>query len=333
MISTVVVTPTGAASIGTAGLLDSLIKADRAWRLQAGPSWTPLFDVTLVGLDTDPVACKDGVFLRPPRTVDAVRPDLVIVPALDDVDHEASFAANQPWVPWIQKWHQGGARIASSCTGAFLVAATGLLDGRRATTHWLFADLFREWFPEVQLTEDQLIVDDGDAISSGGATAFLTLVLYLVERYGGHARAALAAKVLLVDGHRTSQLPFIGFSATRNHGDPLVRDIQDHIESHLDDRLETDELANRFALSARSLSRRFGAATGRTCQSYIRHARIQHAKVLLETTVEPIGGIRDQVGYTDPAAFRRAFRQEVGITPTDYRIRDGIPSSSPGLER
>jgi transcriptional regulator GlxA family with amidase domain len=329
VISTAVLSPRGAASIGTSGLLDALIKADRSWRLETGSAWAPIFDVALVGLDSGPVACRDGVFLRPPRTADGVHPDLVIIPALDDQEHEASFAANQPWVPWIQKWHRDGARLASSCTGAFLVAAAGVLDGRRATTHWLFADLFRQWFPQVQLVEEELIVDVGDTISSGGATAFLTLVLYLLERYGGHERAALAAKVLLVDGHRRSQLPFIGFSADRNHDDALVREIQNHIDAHLTERLESDDLARRFALSPRSLTRRFRSATGRTSQAYIRHARIKRAKLLLETTADPIGRIRDEAGYADPAAFRRAFRQEAGISPTDYRAMYGMPSTTP----
>jgi transcriptional regulator GlxA family with amidase domain len=323
MISTVVIAPTGAASIGTAGILDTLIKADRSWRLQAGDEWEPLFDVALVGLDDKPVPCKDGVFLQPQQTVNTVRPDLVIVPAIDEEDQEASFAANRAWVPWIKTWHQAGARVASSCTGAFLVADAGLLDGRRATTHWLFAELFHERFPQVTLATDQLIVDVGDIISSGGATAFLTLVLYLTERYGGYERAAFAAKVMLVDANRTSQLPFVAFSPERDHDDTLIREIQDHIDVNLGTDLDAGDIAQKFGLSPRTLTRRFRAATNRTYQAYIRHTRIQRAKLLLETTTEPIGNIRDLVGYQDPAAFRRAFHAEVDISPTEYRARYG----------
>jgi transcriptional regulator GlxA family with amidase domain len=323
MISTAVIAPTGAASIGTAGILDTLIKADRSWKLQAGDDWKPLFDVALVGLNDQPVCCKDGVFLQPQHTTATLRPDLVIVPALDDEDHEASFAGNREWVPWIKHWHDAGARVASSCTGAFLVADTGLLDGRRATTHWLFANLFHEWFPLVTLATDQLIVDDGDIISSGGATAFLTLVLYLIERYGGYQRAAFAAKVMLVDANRTSQLPFVAFNSDRNHDDTLIRDIQDHVDVNLGNNLDASDMASKFGLSPRTLTRRFRSATNRTYQSYIRHARIQRAKFLLETTIEPIGIIQQLVGYQDPTAFRRAFHDEVQISPTEYRARYG----------
>ena len=324
MISVAVIAPTGAASIGTAGILDALIKADHSWKLEAGPAWEPLFDVALVALDDRAIPCKDGVFFHPTQNVDSLAlPDLVVVPALDDEDHEGSFQRNRVWVPWIRTWHDAGARIASSCTGAFLVAAAGLLDGRRATTHWLFADLFHSWFPDVTLATDQLIVDTGDVISSGGATAFLTLVLYIVERYGGHERAAFAAKVLLVDGNRQSQLPFVAFRPARDHNDGLIRQIQDHIDTNLASQLDASALAERFAVSPRTLTRRFRAATGQTYQTYVRRSRIQQAKLLLESTAEPIGNVRALVGYQDPAAFRRAFHTEGAISPREYRTRNG----------
>ena len=324
MISVVVIAPTGAASIGTSGLLDALIKADRSWRVEVGADWKPLFDVRLVGLEAQPIPCKDGVYLDPSCTAsDVDTPDLVLVPALDDEDNDASFELNRSWVPWIRTWHDAGSRVASSCTGAFLLAATGLLDGRRATTHWLFADRFQTRFPTVELATDRLIVDNGDVISSGGATAFLTLVLYLIERYGGHERAMFAAKVLLVDGNRASQLPFVAFSPSRDHGDELVREIQDHVDANLQDELDAAKTAALFALSPRSLSRRFRAATGETYQSYVRQSRIQRAKFLLESTADPIGIIRGAVGYEDPAAFRRAFNTEVALSPTEYRARFG----------
>src|SRR5262249_57662499 len=127
---------------------------------------------------------------------------------------------------------EGGAGIASSCTGAFLVADAGLLDGRPVTTHWLFADELRRRYPKVVLSMDQMIVDDGDIISSGGATAFLNLVLYLVERFGGPDRANLAGKVLLVDG-RDSQLPYVAFSHERSHDDGIVHQVPPPIHMHL----------------------------------------------------------------------------------------------------
>src|SRR5262249_37215374 len=159
MLSVVVTAPVGAASIGTAGLIDALRKADESWGLQAGEAAPRLFDTRLVGLDEGPVPCRDGVELHPMAVAgDVAMPDLVIVPGLDD-DLAHSFIQNQGWAPWIAQWHEAGARIASSCTGAFLVAEAGLLDGRPVTTHWLFADELRRRYPKIVLSMDQMIVD------------------------------------------------------------------------------------------------------------------------------------------------------------------------------
>jgi transcriptional regulator GlxA family with amidase domain len=246
-----------------------------------------------------------------------------VVPGLDD-DFESSFAQNRDWVPWIAKWHGVGARIASSCTGAFLVADAGLLDGRQATTHWLFADELKRRYPRVLVSVDRMIIDNGEIITSGGATAFLNLVLYLVERFGGHERASLAAKVLLVDGHRPSQLPYIAFSPRRSHDDLVVHEIQQHIDLHLDEPLRVYELASRFGLSNRTLSRRFTTATGHGPLAYLQHMRVEHAKRLLESTNTPVDEVRCRVGYRDPAAFRRAFKESVGLAPSEYRRAYGL---------
>jgi transcriptional regulator GlxA family with amidase domain len=236
----------------------------------------------------------------------------------------ASFGANRGWVPWLAKWHADGARIASSCTGAFLVADAGLLDGRPATTHWLFADELRRRYPAVRVTADQMIVDNGDVITSGGATAFLNLVLYLVERFAGHDRANLAARVLLVDGHRASQLPYIAFGRERAHDDVIVHQVQQHIDSHLGEPLRIAGLAASFGLSERTLSRRFAAATGRGPRAYIQHARVQYARRLLETAGDPVDQVRRRAGYSDPAAFRRVFKQATGLSPSGYRDAYGL---------
>jgi len=324
MVSVVVAALSGTASIGTAGLLDALNKADLSQSLHTGRPATRVFDVRLAGLDRRTVSCRDGVSLHPSITAaEVTAPDLVVVPGLDD-DLAASFSENRRWVPWLTKWHAAGARIAGSCTGAFLVADAGLLDGRPATTHWMFADELRRRYPAVNVTAGQMIVDDGDVITSGGATAFLNLVLYLVERFAGHDRANLAAKVLLVDGHRPSQLPYIAFGRERSHDDVLVHQVQQHIDLHLDGPLRVSELADRFGLSERTLSRRFTAATGRGPQAYLQHARIQQAMRLLETASDPVDHVRRRVGYGDPAAFRRVFKEATGLSPGAYRDAYGL---------
>jgi transcriptional regulator GlxA family with amidase domain len=309
----------GTASFGTAGLMDALNKADRSWALAAGVGAGRLFDVRLVGLSGRPVMCRDGVRLHPGALAPNLpTPDLVVVPGLDD-ELAASFALNRRWVPWLRRWHQAGARIASSCTGAFLVAEAGVLSGRAATTHWLFADELQRRYPSIEVIVDRMVIDHGDVITSGGATAFLNLVLYLLERFGGRERANLAARVLLIDGHRHSQLPYVAVLPGRFHDDLLVHAIQQHIDRHLDEPLQVGELAAQFGLSSRTLTRRFASATGDGPQAYLRHARVQHGKRLLETTRDPIDEIRRDAGYHDPAAFRRVFKQTTGLSPSEYR--------------
>jgi transcriptional regulator GlxA family with amidase domain len=327
MLSVAITAPVGAASLGTAGLLDALRKADESWKLRDPDGATRLFDVRLVGLDGGPVPCRDGVQLLPGASAANIpTPDLVIVPGLDD-DLADSFVQNRDWVPWIGRWYAAGARIASACTGAFLVADTGLLDGRPVTTHWLYADELLRRYPKIVLSADQMIVDDGDIISSGGATGFLTLVLYLVERFGGHERANLAAKVLLVDG-RESQLPYVAFNPERTHDDMIVHQIQQHIDMHLGDPIRVGELASRFGLGSRTLSRRFVTAIGQSPQAYLQRARLQEAKRLLENSGENVDYIRRRVGYHDPSAFRRAFKEATGLTPTEYRNSYGLRSTA-----
>jgi transcriptional regulator GlxA family with amidase domain len=310
----------GTASIGTAGLMDALNKADRSWGFGGGGAGTGrLFDVRLVGLSGRPVACRDGIRLHPGALArNLPTPDLVVVPGLDD-DLAPSFELNRRWVPWISRWHQAGARIASSCTGAFLVAEAGVLRGRSATTHWLFADELRQRYPGIEVVVDRMVVDHGDVITSGGATAFLNLVLYLLERFGGPERANLAAKVLLIDGHRQSQLPYVAALPGRFHDDLLVHAIQQHIDGHLEEPMQVGKLAAQFGLSSRTLTRRFASATGHGPQAYLRHARVEQGKRLLETTGEPIDEIRRDAGYHDPAAFRRVFKQTTGLSPSEYR--------------
>jgi transcriptional regulator GlxA family with amidase domain len=338
VINVVIPALEGTASIGTAGLMDALNKADVWGALADGPRSVRLFDVRLIGLRRRPVRCRDGVQLTP--SVHAPHhpiPDLVVVPGLDD-DLDSSFVINRPWVPWIARWHAAGARIASSCTGAFLLADAGLLDGKPVTTHWLFAEELHERYPRVEVRADRMIIDTGDVISSGGATAFLNLVLYLVERFGGHARANSAARVLLVDGHKASQLPYLAPLPGRTHDDLVVHEIQQHIDTHLDEPIQTAKLASQFGLSIRSLNRRFTAATGSGPRAYLQQVRVRHAQRLLETTSEPVDQIRRSAGYHDPAAFRRAFKQTTGLSPNGYRERyapranDRYPASRTAAE-
>ena len=329
MLSVAILALLDTPSIGTAGLMDALNKADSSWALRDPAQPKRLFAVQLVGLSRSAVDCRDGVRLYPKaRAGDITTPDLVLVPGLDD-DLAPSFTRNRPWVEWIERWHAAGARVASSCTGAFLLADTGLLDGRAATTHWLFADELQRRYPAVAVTVDRMIIDHGDVITSGGSTAFLNLVLYLIERFGGRERANLAARVLLVDGHRPSQLPYVTTIAGRSHDDLVVHEIQQHLDAHLAEPLQISKLASQFGLSVRTLTRRFTIATGHSPQPYLQQLRVEHAARLLETTGDTIDEIRRTSGYRDPVAFRRAFRHHTGLSPSEYRNSYGPRQQEP----
>lgn len=248
-------------------------------------------------------------------------------PGLDD-DLDPSFARNEPWAAWLAKWHQAGAVVASSCSGAFLLARAGLLDDRTATSHWLNAEELNRRFPAVRVAVQRLVIDHGDVITSGGATTFLDLALYLVERFAGRERANAAARILLIDGARTSQLPYMTLDAAhRDHCDDLVRTVQARIDNDLGGALRIPDLARQVGLSGRTLARRFHDTVGQSPQAYIQLRRVDTARRLLETTDIPIDNIRRGVGYSDPTAFRRAFRYHTGLSPTDYRHRYGWPTT------
>lgn len=330
MVRISVVAPAETSSITMTGLFDLIGKADRAFGAVRGrPGQDTVFDIQLVSLDGRPVRYRDRVTVNVDVAAEEVGvSDLVVVPGLDD-DLAPSLALNLAWSPWLAKWHKNGSVIASSCSGAFLLAEAGLLDGRSATTHWLYADELQRRYPAVKVTPQHLVVDNGDVITSGGATTFLDLALYLVERFAGRERANAAARVLLIDGARKSQLPYVTIGGVnRDHGDGLVHQAQQLIDSDLAAPLRIETLARHVGISSRTLARHFLAAVGETPQAYVQTRRIEMARRLLEASEDPVDNIRQRVGYQDATAFRRAFRHHTGLSPTDYRLRYGWPASS-----
>lgn len=313
----------GAAALNTVSVLDTLTKSNAAWRFLGEPGAPDLFDGIAVGTSTDPIRFMNGVELHPSAIADtAGTPDLVVVPGLDD-GVRPSVDQNRHWVPWLRRWAGDGAIVTSSCTGAFLLAEAGLLDGRRATTHWVAEGLFRASYPQVRLQTDQIVVDEGDVITSGGATTAFNLVLYLITRFGSADRARATTQMLLLDAGRDSQLPFSMIGLHRNHDDPLVHDAQSAIQQAAVHPLSVARVASHVGVSTRTLHRRFQASIGISPRVYVNEVRVESAKRLLEQTSRTIDRIRADVGFADPTSFRRAFRQMVGTTPTEYRRRFG----------
>ena len=281
----------------------------------------PAFDVELVAIRKRPLHFDKSVTLHPHASIDTARkPDLILVPSVGN-DVLESLTSLRKFVPWIKECSTRGARVVSMCTGSFLLAETGLLDGRSATTHWAFADLFRRTYPKVNLLPERLVVDEGNVITAGASTAFLDMALYLLELYCGREAAILTAKVLLIEMGRHTQLPYTIFSTQKMHKDRQILSAQHFMESNLAREITVDDLARRTGMSARNFDRRFRAAVGDAPSSYLQRLRIEKAKRLLETTNDGVAEIMVKVGYQDERSFRRLFHALTELSPRAYRRR------------
>ncbi len=294
-----------------------LFSAVNSFLLTAGKP--ALFDVKLVGA-TREVKLSEGHFtVHADLLLDEVEhTDLIFVPALFG-DMDAALAKNKALVPWIIKHYNLGAAVASLCLGAFLLADTGLLNGKKCSTHWLMANEFRRMFPTVELVDGHIITEEGRIYSSGGANSYWNLLLYLVEKYADRATAILAAKFFAIDIGRSSQSAFTIFQGQKMHGDEEVRQVQQHIEAHFTKKFTIDELADMVALGRRSFERRFKAATNNTVVEYVQRVKIEAAKRSLESGGKNVNEVMFDVGYGDTKAFREVFKKITGLTPVHYR--------------
>jgi transcriptional regulator GlxA family with amidase domain len=232
---------------------------------------------------------------------------------------EASAAA--PWVDWLREQHARGVILTSVCAGAFLLGETGLLDRRTVTTHWAYAERFRDRFPQAKLDIDRLVIDDGDIVTAGGVMAWTDLGLRLVARFLGPTVMAETARLLLLDPPGREQRYYSAFSPRLTHGDAAVLKVQHWMQANNAKEIALPKLASRAGLEQRTLMRRFQKATGMTTTEYAQHLRVGKARELLQFGTASIDKIAWDVGYGDPGAFRKVFSRIVGLTPGDYRRR------------
>jgi transcriptional regulator GlxA family with amidase domain len=281
----------------------------------------PFFDVKLVGL-TKQVKLNDGLMTVHPDLLvkDGHKADLVIIPALSG-NMQFALQQNKAFVPYIVSQYQQGAEVASLCIGAFLLASTGLLKGKSCSTHWLFANDFRNMFPEVTLTDDKVITDQNGLYSSGGASAYWNLLLYLVEKYTSREMAITASKFFLLDIEKNSQLPFSMFKGQKEHGDEVIVAVQEYLEKNYARKITIDELADKFNMGRRTFERRFKKSTTNTVIEYIQRVKTEAAKKMLETGRKTVNEVMYDVGYTDLKAFRDVFKKITGLSPVDYRSK------------
>lgn len=281
----------------------------------------PLFDVQLVGL-TKEVHLHDNLFSVHADTViqELEKTDLVLIPALTG-DLGSAIDRNKDFLPWILKQYENGAEVGSLCIGAFLLASTGLLDGKKCSTHWLFAHDFRRMFPQVTLVADKIVTEEHRIYTSGGANSYWNLLLYLVEKYTDRAMAILAAKFFAIEIDRNNQSAFMMFNGQKGHEDEPIRKAQTFIEENVTEKISVDELASKFAIGRRNFERRFKKATNNTPVEYIQRVKIEAAKKSLESGRKNVNEAMYDVGYSDAKAFRSVFKKVTGLSPTEYRSK------------
>ncbi len=279
----------------------------------------PVFQVQLVGLSSE-VSLNKGVFSVHADALlgEVKKTDLIIIPALSG-DIRLSLEKNRHFIPWIQQQYHNGAEAASLCIGAFLLAATGLLNGKKCSTHWIYANEFRDMFPEVLLVDDRIVTEDQGLYSSGGASSYWNLLLYLIEKYTSREMAIRASKFFAIEIDRKTQSPFVMFNGQKKHEDEPIRQAQEFIEKNVAEKISVEELATRYAIGRRHFERRFKKATHNTPVEYIQRVRIEAAKRKFESTGLNVNEVMYGVGYSDVKAFRTIFKRITGLSPVEYR--------------
>jgi transcriptional regulator GlxA family with amidase domain len=293
-------------------------RANEYWKLTGRKE---IFTIQLAAISKE-VEFYEGLFsVRPHTHISAIRKThLIIIPSLNHNYHEA-VRRNGALIDWIAQQYKEGAAIASICTGAFMLAAAGLLQGRTCSTHWAAAENFRQLFPGVHLQTDKVITDENGIYTNGGAYSFLNLVVYLVEKYYDRATAVFCAKVFQIDMDRTSQSAFTIFQVQKGHGDAVIDKAQLFIEENIGEKISFEALASTLAVSRRNFDRRFIKATGNTPVEYLQRVKVEAAKKALEKGRKSIFEVMHEVGYADDKAFREVFKKITGLSPLDYRTK------------
>ncbi len=278
-----------------------------------------LYKIELAGVSKRAEFDNGLLTVKPHVNILAItKTNLIIIPSLVR-DFQKAMKGNKMLIDWVAEQYKNGAEIASMCTGAFMLASAGLLDGKSCSTHWSAADTFKNMFPKVHLETDQLITDEHGIYTNGGAYSFLNLVIYLVEKYYDRQTAIYCSKIFQIEMNRNSQSAFTIFTGQKQHGDEMVQQAQAYIETNLDEKISVEDLSSRFAVGRRSFDRRFIKATGNTPVEYSQRVKIESAKKALETSRKTINEVMYEVGYSDVKAFREVFRKITGMSPLEYR--------------
>ncbi|WEK00949.1 MAG: GlxA family transcriptional regulator [Candidatus Sphingomonas phytovorans] len=253
-------------------------------------------------------------------------PDIIVVPGR--LSGPVTTEEAVPFARWLTAQHARGAVLASSCGGAFLLAETGLLSGRSATTHWMFADLLQTRFPDLKVEPGKIVIDDGDIITAGGLMAWTDLGMRLIDRLLGPSIMVETSRFFLVDASGREQRHFGSFAPRLTHGDEAILKVQHWLQAKGARAVNVADMAREAGLEERTFLRRFKAATGTKPTEYAQCVRMEKARELLQFTKRPIDQVSWSVGYEDTTAFRRVFNRVVGLAPGDYRRRFGADQTA-----
>jgi transcriptional regulator GlxA family with amidase domain len=306
------------------GMVDVLLAAGNLWQtLVRTEALAAPFRVRIVSTVGRPFECGNGIPVTPEASIaDDPSGDIVIVPELWIGPDERIRGRHPELIAWLCKKHAHGATLYSACSGALLLAETGLLDGCEATSHWGYADLFRTQYPKVRFrAEPNLAFADpaGRIVTAGGTTSWHDLAIHIIARHCSPGEALKIAKVYLLKWHGEGQLPYASLLRNNPHSDSVVRACQDWLAQHFRERGALQRVVEGAGIPERTLKRRIKRATGSTLIEHLQDLRIEEAKRLLEAGETPVDEISFAVGYEDPSFFRRLFKRRTSLTPGQYK--------------
>jgi len=304
------------------GPIEVFHSAGRLWHQLRGEAEQPRFRVQVASVDGKGVTGSCALEIMPQLAMsDIERADIIVVSA-SGTDLKERIAQHPTVMPFLKEWHARGAYIAGSCTGVVFLAEAGLLDGRRATTHWAIAQQVRELYPKVIWRPEEFVTEDNALLCSGGVYSAIDLALYMVAKFCGHEIALQCSRALLVSMPRHScQSGYAVLPLGRQHSDDKIREVEEHVRQHFHRDLSIEELSRRVGMGQRNFIRRFKAATGEVPGAYIQALRVAAAKEMLERGATSIQRVCGKIGYGDIAFFRRLFKRHTGMTPGEYRAR------------
>ena len=315
-----IVIPQGELILDTIVGTFNLFKMANAHSRRTGRTSKDVFEIDLVGLSMSPIQCHNYFEVTPTKTCKEVRStDLIIITSITGNLDEA-IRVNDALIDWIRRKRiENDAEIVSLCRSAFLLAETGLLNGKTCATHWAVHGKFESKYSKINLLPEKIISEDNGVYSSGGAYSFLNMIIYLIEKHYGREIAIWCSKMAEIDFDRMNQNQFIIFNGQKDHGDEQIQRAQSFIENNFDSKFNVEELARKFSISSRNFIRRFKKATQNTPFEYVQRVKVEVAKRSFESTALNVNQVMYHVGYNDEKAFRKTFKKYTGLSPIEYR--------------